>query len=413
LAIVGTSLILLALSLATTVDGKTCFGTPLGADFAGFYTAGRLLDQAPSNGNRLYDQAYQDQLYHELLPRLPEETRLPFLYPPFVAAACRHLSRLPYAGAFGVWLVMGLGLYVAAFMLAWRSMPRDVERDWLSALLLALAFEPFVMECWLGGQLSTFGCFWAAVLLACAQARRPFAAGLALGGLAYKPTLLVLALPLLLLGRRWRILAGFAIAGLGLAVVSIAAAGWHNNLSYVQALIGFARTAGGGASEMTLELKLWKYVDLNSCVRLLLGSSSRLPWLVVAAAAVVPFGFLIAAWWPSDRRDGQSNLIWAATLTWTLVINLYVGVYDTILIVPALLITVASGPRDADRGPRWLTVLLVLLFIVPWLSQPIARGFHIPLFTVVLAGVGTYQLRLAWQGKARSLSPPNPEACGQ
>ena len=79
------SLALLAVSFATADRGRTVFGPPLGADYAGFYVAGMLLNRAPPE--RLYDFALQDEMYHAVLPE--EKGHLPFLHPPFVALASR------------------------------------------------------------------------------------------------------------------------------------------------------------------------------------------------------------------------------------------------------------------------------------------------------------------------------------
>jgi hypothetical protein len=217
LAVTG---LLLAISFATAENGRTCFGTPLGADFAGFYCAGKVLSLPAPDRDRLYDRATNNRLYHQLLPFLPEASQLPYLHPPFVAVGFRYLADLPYAWAFAVWLGITIGLYLGAFALAWKPLAAAGIQDWRTPLLLALAFEPFLMECLLGGQLSAFGCFWIAAALTCQHEKRPLATGLALGFLCYKPTLLVLLLPLLLFARHWRTLAGFMLTGGGLAGLS-------------------------------------------------------------------------------------------------------------------------------------------------------------------------------------------------
>ena len=65
----GMHLLLLAVIFATTRGGRTILGPGLGADFAGFYPAGTILNAYPPD--RLYDLALQDRLYHRLLPAMP------------------------------------------------------------------------------------------------------------------------------------------------------------------------------------------------------------------------------------------------------------------------------------------------------------------------------------------------------
>src|SRR5437763_12599852 len=105
-------------------------------------------------------------------------------------------------------------------MLTLNTLPSLPSADRSLILLLALAFEPFIMECWLGGQLSAFGFFCVALALRLDLAGRPFRSGLVLGLCFYKPTLLVLLLPMLVVGRRFRTLAGMAATGLALLGVS-------------------------------------------------------------------------------------------------------------------------------------------------------------------------------------------------
>lgn len=394
LAVLVVSAGLLAASFATADRNQTAFGTPLGNDFAGFYAAGTLLNRYPAG--ELYNQELEDRQWHELLPRLEPDAKLPYVHPPFVAFAFRGFALLPYAGAFALWLVLSAGLYVAGFGLVVRAgdLPAD---DRTTALLLALSFEPFVMECWLGGQLSAVGFF--CLCLACFLDRRgrPVASGAALGLCLYKPTLLVLVLPLLVLGRRWRTLLGFGGCGLVLATGTLLAVGWDACLGFLGAVLGFTRTTTGNSG---LELRLWKYVDLNSWLRLLLGGEGRLRWVVLPAAGLVGVAFLFAAWRRAGRGDGAGRqLAWATTLTATLVVNLYVGVYDSLLVVAAAVLA-AGALRGDGRLPGGFRAVVVMLYVVPWLAQPVARATGIQLFTLALAVAAGNFGWLVWRPKA-------------
>jgi hypothetical protein len=160
---------------------------------------------------------------------------------------------------------------------------------------------------------------------------------------------------------------------------------------YLGVLFGFARTTGGGG----LTLRLWKYVDLNSFLRLLLGGPSGLQLALLLLLAAGPLVYLVRAWWRLDRYgDDHRRLVWAATLVWTLVLNLYVGVYDTVLVVIAALGAADLLTRRGLLPPRFVG-LLVLLFLVPWVTSPLARVSRVQTFTLVLAAFGAYLLALA------------------
>jgi len=66
---------------------------------------------------RLYDFGLQASLFHELFPKEAAEKSIPFVHPPFVAAAFRPLALLPYPAAFLLWLLISVGLYLAALRL--------------------------------------------------------------------------------------------------------------------------------------------------------------------------------------------------------------------------------------------------------------------------------------------------------
>ena len=283
-------------------------------------------------------------------------------------------------------------------MLILQACPSLEARHRLLVILLALAFEPFLFECWLGGQLSAFGFFSTAAAFFFLQRQQPFAAGLALGLCFYKPTLLVLFLPCLLVGRQWRMLAGMAATGLALAAVSLLVVGWDTCLEYVNVLLAFRQSTASGSG---IEIRTWKYVDLSNNVRLLLGNTPWNLW-IVAALAAGPVVWLLSRWWHWSRlsADGQ-RLLWAVTLALTPVLNLYVGVYDSILIVQAAILVaewlMAKGGERPLVASGWAYVFVVLA-VVPWFSQSLAQVVRVQLYTWVMA-------YFAWR-VGRDMSPP-------
>jgi len=390
-AVLAVAIILAGLSFATAGRGKTAFGPPLGADFAGFFVAAQIFDRGEPD--RLYDRDLHARLYHELLPELNPREIIPYVHPPFVAVALRPLTWLPYESAVAVWMVLSAALYVAGVLLVLRTCPELDLRYRILVLLLALAFEPFLFECWLGGQLSSVGFFAFATAGYFLHSRRPVAAGLALGLCFYKPTLLVLVLPGLVLARQGRVLAGMAATGVLLGLISLVAVGWETCRGYLDVLLAFRQSTTTGAG---LEIRTWKYVDLSNNVRLLLGNS---PWnlALVAALALAPLLWLLRSWWHwPAAADDRRRLTWAATLMLTPVINLYVGVYDSILVVQgAILVADVLLRRGRSlTGSGW-AYLLLLAAVTPWFSQNVAQLAHVQLYTWVVAVMGLGTLRLA------------------
>ena len=233
-AFIAMSLFLLAVSFATADKGQTAFGSSLGADYAGFYSAAMILGTAGPSGCMTSSSRTRSNMtcFPETGEGFPTSIRRSSLL------AFRPLALLPYSWSFAAWLVLSGGLYLAGLVLAFRELPGLASAERSLVMLLAVSFEPFLMECWMGGQTSAFGFFCITLAWCCLHVRRPIAAGGALGLCLYKPTLLVLFLPLLVISRQGRVLAGVVLAGLALAGVSLAAVGWPTCRDYVHILLG-------------------------------------------------------------------------------------------------------------------------------------------------------------------------------
>lgn len=212
---------------------------------------------------------------------------------------------------------------------------------------------------------------------------RLFTAGLALGLLAYKPTLLVFLGLMMVVGRRWRTVGGLALAGAASFGLSALLTGPAAVGAYVERVLGFQGT--------DLVVPLWKYVDVRSMAEALVGRGSAVALLVALAAMGAAVAVLVGPWRrrPVVGTPG-GNLTWAATLTLTLVANLYVPVYDVALLVPSLLLTwLALG----ERPPPAFLRLVAAVCAVAWVTQPLAQATGVQLQTFLLAVLAAYQLR--------------------
>lgn len=383
--------IMLGISFATQEKGSTAFGPQLGADFQQFYVAGVIFNsQTP---DRIYDRDLQRRLYHELFPGTPPDTELPYVHAPFFVLPFPFLSKFPYPWAYFVWLLISLGLYISGFTLLWRvldAMPGDI---YLMSLLLALSFMPFLVECLAGGQTSAFGFFCFALAISLERRGHQVMSGAALALCSYKPTLLLLTLPMLIITRRFSTLIGCVIGALLLAIASLLLVGWQGCIGYVYSLFFIGDHSTGAASG----LRPWKYIDVISFFRLLLGHHVNLRWLLVAVAFLLVLPLLFRFWLRTSREsESDQGLVWASVLTWTLVLNVYLGIYDSTLVVLSVLLTIHVFYRRASRlqfelAPVYkLTILL--LYLAPWVTQPIARLTGVQLYTLILALFGGYQL---------------------
>ena len=110
----------------------------------------------------------------------------------------------------------------------------------------------------------------------------------------------------------------------------------------------------------------------------------------VLGCAACP-AFFLARMWLSSIRSGKigSALVWATTITWTLLLNVYVPVYDSILVV---LSTVATAAVMKNFARTLFGTLCALIFGGAWVSVQIAERTGIQILTILLAALGTLQL---------------------
>jgi len=356
----------------------------LGGDFPAFYMSGRLLNHYPSS--RLYDLQLQERLLLEVRPA-EQGLRLPYLHPPFLAVVFRPFALLPYAWAYAAWSATSLGLYIAGLLAMLRHFGPFNKPDKGTALLLALSFEPFLAETLAGGQVSSIAFLCLALAISSEHRARPFSSGVFLSLCLYRPTLLTLILPMLVFSRRWRMLVGFGVGGAVLLTATALTMGPSVIADYVRTTTHFGGLYLGGNAV----LRVWKFVDLRAFVTLLTGEY-MLGLLVVVAAACWALPSLIRTWWTTNGTDMRGPArIWALTIAWMLVLNLYVPFYDCILLVLVFILMAhtLSGPSNVRHEPafRWL---MLLTFVTAWVSQPMARISGMQIFTLVLILVAVY-----------------------
>lgn len=348
-----------------------------GTDFPAFYIAGRILNEYPND--RLYDRELQRRLYEEVAPTAAMRTTLFFAYTPFFAPLFSPLAFLPYGPAYIGWVLISIGLFTAGFRLTWTaaSLP---TKDRLNGFVLALGFLPFLTWSLFTGQTSAFGLFWLAIAIYLDRKSLLFTSGCALALLLYKPTLLILLGPMLLVTKRWRTLAGFCVTAAALGLVSLALIGFSGVPAYLSMLASFSQDKASGKHPNWVDVDAFSFF-----LPLVNGRVSLAGWLVVILGIIV-IPFLVAAWIRCPQKA------WAHAITWTLVLNFYVVIYDSTFLILAVLLSIDPSQLSQRGLPLTFRWLLLALFVVPWVETNVARyyGFH-PL-TIVFVAFGCYQL---------------------
>lgn len=297
---------------------------PARSDFALYYRDARVGIE--SGWARMYDNSARARATAEVRPITSEPPGLGSLSTPLLTWLAWPFALLPLGPAYAAWSALVLG----CLLFCWWALAPPQSR-WLHLGLMAL-FGPAILTAVLG-QATAIA---AAAVAACAlldRRGRPLLAGLALGLALVKPQL-VFAVPLCLLaGGRWRVAAGFALAGLMLAGVSLAVVGPGGLAVYAGRLLG----ASGATASLAVD------ADITP-VSMLGGTPARL----LAMALVLAAAGLAAA-----RCRGSSSRVLAIGLLGSLLASPYLHYQDALVALLAgwLLLRESS---IAERG--WLGI---------------------------------------------------------
>lgn len=362
--------------------GETVREHALEVDFGAYYNAGRIANEF--GFPRAYDAGLQDRLFHELMPAQPADKNLRFVYSPFLLPVLGAFARLPFGLAYLLWVCVSAGLYFGGINLLLRAAAG--VKDHLTVYLLAASLPAFFYYCLRFGQSSTLALFALALAVYSERRARHFASGAAAALLTYKVPLCVVVVPMLVITKRYRALAGFAAGGAALAALSLALMGWEGSAAYARALLSFgADKLGAGTKSPT-----WIYYDVYT----FLVCQSPAVALAYKAIKVAILVLAVPALFVCLRGLGRRVEAWAVAVTWTLLLNVYVPKYDAhLLIVPALLV---ADYLYRERGRLTLTFELTAaaLFVLSLLSPAGAVVTGVQLITVVMLAFGFYQFRL-------------------
>ena len=344
-------------------------GNLKGTDFLHFYTLGSLAIH--HRGSELYDVTSQAVLATRRVPDADGIRYLP-LYPPQVSILFAPLAFFSYGRALALWWMCTTLIYGACCYRIWRICPA-LQDFGGNVALAALAFPAFFhLMAW--GQTSALAlaCFTATFLLL--RDHREFAAGVALGCLAFKPQLgLAAAIVFIAIGS-WRIVAGAALSAMAQVAAGVFYYGftplryWLEEVGHVAGLLS------------SFEPRPYQ----THCLRTFW--SMLVPWRSVSFAwyilsAVVVLAWTIAVW----RRQESLSLKYTALLLATVLVSPHLTVYDLVILVPAFLLL---GESRISRllPPRGIGTLLYLIYMLPLLG-PYTRWTHVQLSVIAMVAL--------------------------
>ncbi len=311
-----------------------------------------------------------------------------FPYLPWVGWVVAPWSLLPYAIALPIWIAMSIALVGGAAWAWLRALPR--QGSWPVALLIAVS--PVALLGYQVGQLDAVLVALVVGVLLAAGGERWIAAGLLSAAAALlKPQVVLPLVPLLLLfaarerGPVRRVLMG--------QLVSLAV------LVGVPALLQPGRLAAWSLALMTFSHGVAQpqasLVGFAAVLRLFVGSGriafgiGSIPTLLLMAVGTGVLAWLLGM----PRDDGWRRVSLTERAGWELLLPLaiwvlvspYVHPYDTLVLMPLVLLALGTHRREPLRPRDWLLAFAVTVLPVAFLvSSDALAGTAGPLSTLAV-----------------------------
>lgn len=215
-----------------------------GVDFSAYYLAGKVLDEAP--GESIYDlplfadgrlnlnvEDADSSAWHAAAKRFGVPFAAPYIYPPFFAVVMKPLARLPFAMAYLVWTVVTVLAVVGAVLLSLSVAGVRVGAR-LAVMLGVGVFSYYPLwDNLFFGQISGVILFLFAAGVWLLVRERALGSALCFALATMIKLTPVLVVPVLVIHRRWRWLAAYAVWCAALLGTSVGQAGWAAHAEFL------------------------------------------------------------------------------------------------------------------------------------------------------------------------------------
>jgi hypothetical protein len=331
-------------------------------DFLAFYTAGTLLKEGARE--QLYDAEKQEEIQRRLTGR---PTPLLYYHPPFDALLFLPLAYLSYPTAYAVWVIVNLLVLLAVVHLLLPYLQA------LSLPLVVLFWLSVVFPVFLAlfqGQMSILLLLVYVATFLALKRNAEFSAGgvLALG--LFKFQFVIPLLPVFVVRRWWRGLAGFFCVALVLAFLSVAVVGVGGVLDYALLLWHLPKEAGTEIAADPFGVRAARMPNVRGFVTEAMSGSMLLGDFAPAAVLLVSVALL--AWslryWFLERGRGEVfDLQFSLQCVVTLLVSYHAHLNDlALLTLPVLLLLVHLRTLNGYARPGFArSVQALLLFLVP------------------------------------------------
>ena len=259
-----------------------------------------------------------------LVNRTPlyEAGKLGYIYPPLLAVLLMPLAHLPIASAALIWLAVKSAAVLVSIWLGARDMARRFGLDHPGPLLLTSGIIASIGAAILADKLRAEYRMQQsnAILLLCWTLaliwldRRPTLAGIALGFAVTIKYVALIALPYLLIRRRFKAAGSLVLSTIAFNLAPALVLGWDENLAGLSRALGGIGNMLSGAGQQAGEAKVMGMENFGISIPSVVVRALGLPGLNLTALLVIRDIAVIvfAAAWFIYYRAGQPMLLHAA-----------------------------------------------------------------------------------------------------
>lgn len=361
----------LYLADVSTPGMRDRFGLIKGTDFVHFYTLGSVALQ--HRGAELYDAQAQTAMAEKLVPEA-QGLHYVALYGPQVSLFFAPFARLSYGFALALWWLISGALYGVCCYAIWRLCP-NLQPYGSVVLIVAIAYPAFLhLIAW--GQTSAPGLLCVTVAFLALRSNRRLLAGLAIGLLAFKPSLGLAAAFVFVFAGEWKVVAGAITSG----AIQLAAAWIYYGTSVMRSYANALRHVPDIFPY--LEPRPYAVHSLRAFWSLLV----PWPWpafVLYVLTSVIALAIAVRLW----RSGAPLSLRYSALLTATVLVSPHLTVYDLVVVAPAfLLLSDWTVAHPEHHGSPVVGVLLYLCYALP-LFGFFSQWTHLQLSVAAFAGL--------------------------
>lgn len=346
-------------------------------DYVAFYNAGDIINDGEFVD--IYNLETLRERETDLLISLdevvdPDFVVNPIQYLPVFILPFTLLARMNFPLSLWVWQLLNL---FALMGYLWFFARKVIGKNPSVQMLLIFLVSLPVLNNFFYGQVNVWLMICVGEFLRAAIGKKPFVAGLWLGGLLIKPHLLILLLPFLLIQKKYKAIVGFLVSFLGVLALSLLLVGVDGFIALKNVMF---EAAQGGVSSGYQYMMNWRmvahYIEMFSSQlvgNIVLGIFTA----VTAALPLIAFRKRIAV--ESPRYVIAVLGILAATTA----VTYHIHLHTAMILIPILLYLLGRGEIESKWVKMWALTPILLYFFQYILAILLLQGILPKFFAVV------------------------------